>query len=400
MESVTAYEQDASHLARASWAPEQIVLWVATDLTILLACVAIPLSILIVVRRRQDISNRRLVATIAGFVVLGGLVQAIGLATLWAPDQPLIAAVQFAAGLAALIVALILARSIPSLIHLPKSEKHDEVIAQLELALADVSRSRDDLERTVRLQSAELKNAQTQLARSGQETVQRSRNLIQLVSSLTRPGVEAKEYSEGFLRDLRGRINALAIATSTVLDQGSMSHAQLDRVIRRQVEPIFSKPEVQLRTSGPSLDVGVQGAQLLSFIAWELASRFAQMSRAKQERGRVTVNWAIARAQGEPDSLMLEWRETFEAGNTNPLEYIDLGDGTCTPELLSAFSERLLTQIVPHLLEGKGRVEIAPSNFIYRLTCPLSAVETTTLCEAEQPRPDEPPREQRLAAGG
>ena len=48
-----------------------------------------------------------------------------------------------------------------------------------------------------------------------------------------------------------------------------------------------------------------------------------------------------------------------------------------TPDPLEEFSESLLTQMIPRLLGGEGRVDVAPSKFIYSLTCPLAALDNS-----------------------
>lgn len=358
--------------------PWPALVWIMADALIVTACIAIAIAILLVLRQRPDVPYRWLAASVAALIALYGISHAIEITTQWVPFAPLTKAIHLATGVVSLVTAVALLRLIPALVRVPVREDNAELIAQLELALADVSRNRDDLAELVKKRTKDLQSANSQLSDMAREATRRSRNLIQIVSSLTRPGSEVKEYSEGFMRELRGRINALATATSTVMEQGNMAHASLDRVIRRQVEPMFAQPERQLRTKGPEIDVCIQGAQQISLVAWELASRFALMSRSKQARGQIAVNWLVSRDQGEADMLVLEWRETFGEEERAPLEYMELGDGTCTPELLTDFSERLLTQIVPHVLGGKGRVEIAPSTFIYRLTCPLNAIDITS----------------------
>lgn len=388
------YEQYMPHGMCLLWEPWLVLLWAGSDLMIFTAYMAIPFAIYFVMRKRPDLNHRGLVGLFGAFILLCGITHAMGIVTLWFPIYPFTGLIKLATGVVSLMTAMVLFRLIPVLVRIPTPDRHEEVIEQLELALADLSRNRDELEARVGLRTKELRDLNSHLFGAAREAVQRSRNLIQLVSSLTRPGIEAKEYSEGFLRDLRGRINALAIATSTVMEQGNVARAKIDRVIRRQVEPIFALPKKHLETSGPDIEVGTQGAQQISLVAWELASRFAQMSRANQSRGRISVAWSVSRDEHEGDLLNLEWREAFLAGGGGTIESSAAGDGTFTPELLPDFSESLLTQIVPHLLNGKGRIEIAPATFIYRLSCPLSAVESdaipdfTSSVEAEAAQPE------------
>lgn len=399
MTGLLSYEQYMPHGMCLLWEPWLVLLWAGSDLMIFAAYMALPLAIVMVLKRRPDLTHRGLVSLFAGFILLCGITHAMGIVTLWYPIYPFTGVVKLATGLISMATAIVFFRLIPIFVRIPTPDKHEEVIAKLEVTLADLSRARDELECRVKQRTAELKEANTRLAYTARDAVQRSRNLIQVVSSLTRPGVEVNEYPENFLRELRGRINALAIATSTVMEHGDSTRAQLERVVRRQVEPLFANPAQQLGTEGPAIEVGAQGAQQVSLVAWELASRFAHMSRSKQSRGRIAVTWAVTREAGKEDELTLEWRETFGTQAESGEEHAVEGDGTMTPEPLPEFSEALLTRIVPHLLDGKGRIEIAPSTFIYRLVCPLRALDNSRSLDEQLPGDEEDYMGRRLLGG-
>ncbi|MHA7818887.1 MAG: HWE histidine kinase domain-containing protein [Erythrobacter sp.] len=389
MDSLLGYDQYMPHGMCLLWEPWLVMLWAGSDLMIFTAYMALPLAIVMVLRKRPDLTHRGLVSLFAGFILLCGITHAMGIVTLWYPIYPFTGAVKLATGLVSMATAVVFFRLIPIFVRIPTPDRHDEVIAKLEVTLADLSRARDELESRVRQRTDELKDANLRLVHTARDAVQRSRNLIQVVSSLTRPGVEVNEYPENFLRELRGRINALAIATSTVMEHGDSTRASLERVVRRQVEPLFANPAQQLNTEGPVIEVGAQGAQQVSLVAWELGSRFAHMSRSKQSRGRITVTWAVTTEPEKDDMLTLEWRETFGVQGKNGEDQALEGDGTLTPEPLPEFSEALLTRIVPHLLSGKGRIEIAPSTFIYRLTCPVTALDNSRNADAHMAVGDE-----------
>lgn len=378
MNAILGYEQYMPHGMCLLWEPWLVLLWAGSDLMIFVAYMAIPLSLLLVLRRRPDLTHRALVTLFAAFILLCGFTHAMGIVTLWYPIYPFTGAIKLATGIVSLATAAVLFRLIPVFVRIPTPDRHEEVIAQLEVALADLSRTRDELEVRVRQRTAELRNANTRLALTARDAVHRSRNLIQLVSSLTRPGAEIGTYPETFLRELRGRINALAIATSTLMERGNSTSASLERVIRRQVEPLFASPGVTLSLEGPDIKIGAQGAQQVSLIAWELGSRFAQMSRERQSRGRIVVTWAIAPEAGQEDRLVLEWRENFCMDDNEAPAVGIPGDGSDTPEPLNDFSETLLTRIVPRMLGGKGRIEIGSGRFLYRLTCTLAALDNSS----------------------
>lgn len=277
-----------------------MVLWAGSDLLIFISYMLIPLAIGMVIRRRPDITYKALVALFAAFILLCGLTHAMGIVTLWYPIYPFTGAVKLATGIASVLTAIALFRLIPVLVRIPSPDRHDAVIQQLELTLADLSQARDQLEMRVKHRTEELREANSQLSHIARDAVQRSRNLVHVVSSLTRPGEEFGIHPEKFLGELRGRINALVVATTAVFEQSDHVSADLEYVIRRQIEPLFIDPARQLTIEGPKIDICAQGAQQISLVAWELASRFAQLGRSEQSRGRIALSWAITKqgAQG------------------------------------------------------------------------------------------------------
>lgn len=398
MNALFDYEQYMPHGMCLLWEPWLVLLWAGSDLMIFSAYMAIPMALALVLRKRPDLAHRGLVTLAASFVLLCGITHALSIVTLWYAIYPFMGALKFATGVTSLITAVVLFRLIPVLIRVPTPDKHEQVIEQLESAMADLSRARDELDRRVKQRTAELNRANAQLTYTARDAVQRSRNLIQIVSSLTRPGAEVGAYPETFLRELRGRINALAIATSTVMEQGNTGRASIDRVIRRQVEPLFAKPSLRFGSDGPEVKIGAQGAQQISLVAWELASRFAQMGRFDQDGTRIDVTWSIERQPEEPAQLTLEWRETqtplTETEGLVPDERIV----TRTPDPLPEFSEVLLTRIIPHLLDGDGRIDIEESTFIYTLTCTLDTLDNSR--EFASGLDDNPMIERNLASSG
>ncbi|QFT77375.1 HWE histidine kinase domain-containing protein [Erythrobacter sp. THAF29] len=384
MNALLEYEQYMPHGMCLLWEPWLVVLWAGSDLLIFLAYMLIPLALIMVLRKRPDIRHRGLVTLAASFVLLCGVTHAMSIVTLWTAIYPLMGAVKLATGIVSIITAAVLFRLIPTLVRIPSPDKHEEVIAHLRTTLGELTDARDQLEERVQHRTDDLKSANLRLAYVARDAVQRSRNLIRVVSSLTQPGVDAIREPESFVRELRGRINALTIATSTVMEQDEQSTALLQRVVRRQIDPLFADPANQLHVEGPAVEVGAQGAQQISLAMWELASRLVQSGLPASELPQIHVQWSLDAASDKDQMLSIEWRESRPGSS---LGYDDSIEGTIDEEAkfravdLSEFASTLLTRIIPKMLGGKGEIIQEPDAFIYRLTCPLDAL--TDVSEGE-----------------
>lgn len=365
------------------WEPWLIMLWAGSDLMIVTACTAISLAILLVMRRRADCPHRGPFAVLAAFLLLCGMAHFMGIVSLWYPIYPIEGAVKLATGIVGLATGAFLFRLIPLLVRIPPRDTNDEIIARLEVALADLSRTRDELQHRLDQRTADLEYANSQLSLTAHNAVDRSRNLLQAVSALTRQANSAQHHSAGVLRELCGRIDTLVTATSAVLERPGCSGVNLNRLIRRQIGSLIATPETRVDSDGPVIAVGVQGAQQISLVMWELCSRFTQMERSLQSRGRIAVTWSIEHDCDGEARFSLEWRERFISQIDGPVGALCAGDGTLTPAPIDEFSETLLTRIIPHLLGGKGRIRIQGGSFIYRLNCPISALDK--IPEDEQP---------------
>ncbi|WP_108791511.1 HWE histidine kinase domain-containing protein [Erythrobacter sp. Alg231-14] len=391
MNALIEYEKYMPHGMCLLWEPWLVILWSGSDLLIFAAYMAIPMAIWLVLKRRPDLGHRGLVSLFAAFILLCGITHALSIVTLWYAIYPFMGVVKLATAAVSLVTAVVLFRLIPTFIRIPTPQKHEEVIAQLEVTLADLAMARDQLERTVAHHALALEAANTMIAQNARNDVQRSRNLIQLLSMLTRPGVYLSDRPEVFMRELRGRVNALSIATSNVMEHGDGASCDIEHIIRRQVEPHFAHPDEKLSVKGDVVLVGMQGAQQISLVAWELAGRLAQMNRWDRADAKVAVEWRVEPStptdSGQNDrgpTCSIEWRETKQSNPeaSHGLEDIQNDPIPVTPAPLDGFSEVLLTQIIPRLLHGKARIDIEQSTFIYRLTCPLSSLQNTPTADA------------------
>ena len=389
MNALTEYEQYMPSALLWHGDAWLLLFWSGANFLIISGFLAISLAIWLVLRRRPDMAHRGPLRLFAAFIMLFGITHAVSIMTLWWSIQPLMVIMMLAAGTASIVCAVTVYRLIPEFIRVPPPRKHDEVISNLEVALAELSIARDGLQDTAEKNAEALNDATARLGQNAREDILRSRNLIQTVSMLTQPGVYLNDLPELFMRDLRGRVNALAAGTSAVMEHEIGTSTHIERVVRRLVEPLLSDPDAKLAVTGDTIEVGIQGAQQLSLIAWELARRFVQIDRWEREGARIAVAWTISHRDlyGEEvdPSCTFEWREILQPTPTGSdlLDREDRDLVAITPEPLSDFSDRLLTQIIPRLLNGKARIDIEASTFIYRLICPLSALQAAEVVGLE-----------------
>ena len=105
------------------WEPGLIWLYAVSDAIIALAYFSIPLTLVIVGKRRSDLVFRPLLWLFAAFILLCGTTHWLDLFTLWAPLYGLQGLVKAATAIASIATALALWWALPSFLALPSVEQ-------------------------------------------------------------------------------------------------------------------------------------------------------------------------------------------------------------------------------------------------------------------------------------
>ncbi len=80
--------EHASYMAHGYcllWQPWLVTLWAGSDLLIFFSYLAIPVALVIFLRRRPDLQHRNLVFLFASFILLCGMNHILAVDTLWYP---------------------------------------------------------------------------------------------------------------------------------------------------------------------------------------------------------------------------------------------------------------------------------------------------------------------------
>lgn len=367
MYSLIEYAAYMPHGYCLFWQPWLVALFAGSDLLIFLSYSAIPLALLIFLRRRPDIRYRFLVALFASFILLCGLTHLVSIATLWVPVYPLHGLVKLVTGIVSMMTAVVLFRLIPALVRIPSPRQLEEAHAELrteiaahEQTLERLRETQREIEEKIAQRTAELTAANERLTVISRETVHRKANMLAVVSSLARETARRARDLDDFTERFLGRLQALAGATAALTAGPSGPRTLLGDVVRRQLEPVMETFGDRIVVQGPAIEVGSIAAQQLSLAVYELATNAVKYGALATPDGKVTLSWSLSDGK-----LTLRWDED---GSLAP-------PSAQPPNRSGGFGTILVTGAIPSALGGTAEREVLPRGLVYRLTAPLSQIE-------------------------
>ncbi len=343
------------------WQPWLVLLWAGSDLLIFLSYSAIPIALITVLRKREDIPHSSLILLFASFILLCGLTHFLSIITLWVPMYPYVGIVKLATGLVSATTAIVLFRLIPTLVSFPSPTQMSETNEKLRAEIEAHEKTLASLEATVAERTAELRDVNARLSLQTREAVHRSANLLSVVTSLTQQSARGNERTADFIEALMGRIRSLAMATSTVMRGSEDYSGDLGAVVREQLEPLTMAFPDRVRLSGSDLTVAPEAAQQISLAIHELATNAQKYNIGSADEGAIDLTWSVD-GHGEDQVFVLDWREDI---GTRESEERAGGGG---------FGSKLLTRIVPQMLRGEAQRTIAAGKLHYHLRAPASSI--------------------------
>lgn len=376
--------EHASYMAHGYcllWQPWLVTLWAGSDLLIFLSYLAIPIALMLFLRRRPDLQHRGLVALFAAFILLCGLTHALSIVTLWYPIYPIVGVVKLATGLVSAATAFSLFRLIPTLVALPSPQKLTDVVGQLQTeavehreTMAALEAAHSELETKVEERTAELREANERMSLMAGEALHRARNLLGVVISLARQTASAAPTVEQFLETFVGRLDALSKATVAMNPGEKTSSVGLETILRNQLKPVLETYGERVNISGPELDIGTTAAQQIALAVHELATNAVKYGSLSIPGGTVDVTWN--NGKGDDAALTFKWSERG-MGEASPAKQGDAPGG---------FGTRLLMTAVPAMLRGEARRDHTESGMRYILTVPLVQMKPAEGLEKEKSR--------------
>lgn len=358
MEHVIAFGDYMPHGMCLLWQPWLLILWAGSDLLIFLSYTAIPIALLRVLRKRDDMPQPMLVALFASFILLCGLTHFFGIVTLWYPIYPLVGVVKLATGIISAITAIVLFRMVPTLIALPSPGALAEANNRLRREIAAHEQTLASLEAQVEQRTAELTRANAMLAVQAREAVHRSGNLLAVVTSLASQTAKGTDRIEDFLDRFFGRIAALANATRSITQESDRASTDIHRVAEAHLAPLKTAYAGRVAFDGPSIAISPEAAQQISLALHELATNTQKYGLGSHDKVTLEVSWTVDKGR-----FALVWREQ----GLEPAH----GEDSAEKE---GFGTKLLTRVIPAVLKGEASRRIDARGLVYRLEAPVEGI--------------------------
>ncbi len=198
----------------------------------------------------------------------------------------------------------------------------------------------------------------------------RVRNILALIRSIMRQSRGGQQDLAGYMRQIEGRIEALARAHDQLTEQ-RFAAAGLRQLIETEATAYLDEKSTRITASGPDVALSPLAYSTLALVVHELVTNSAKYG-ALSDSGSVLVSWAI----DSRDGLVIDWRESGGPPVSEPMR--------------RGFGTTVIERAMPHDLGGTARVLYPPTGVEAHLTIPAQYIEmqeTASLQPAGERRP-------------
>ena len=187
-----------------------------------------------------------------------------------------------------------------------------------------------------------------------QELNHRVRNMLTVVSAITKQTLKRSRSPEEFAQAIQGRIQALA-ASYGLLSRENWGNVALQEVLANELAQYREEAADRIAMDGPSIAFKPGAALSLGLIVHELATNAVKYGSLADPKGRVSVDWKLD--GGERRTLTLTWRESDGPAVEKPKH--------------KGFGTELIEREVRGTLNGEVVFDYVPDGVQVRIAMPL-----------------------------
>lgn len=351
-----------------SWDPWLIGTHAVSDFVIFASYTAIPIAILIFLRRRQGLQLRMLGRFFAAFIFWCGLTHLFGMLTLWFPIYDIQAVVKVVTAAISLVTAVVIFMLIPRALAIPSpqdlqlaNERLTAAVAAHETTLHQLRTASDQLELRVAERTKSLEDAAQHAQILVREIAHRSGNLMSVIAAMARQSAKTAS-SPGELADqLAGRIEGMGRSHALLFRQ-SWREVDFEALLRDQLVPFLGAHAVDI--AGPAMWVSPSAAHVLGMAFYELATNSLKYGALSADGGGIAIKW---------------WREpaTEGGGEVTVIRWSETGGPPVTRPRRAGWGTRVLTRMTAYPLEGDTDLVYDRAGLVWTLRVPAGRGDLT-----------------------
>ena len=199
------------------------------------------------------------------------------------------------------------------------------------------------------------KTAERQLQFLMRELSHRSKNQLAIVQAIASQMALSANSVDEFMSRFRTRLQGLAASHDLLISRDWTGVALAD-LVRRQIETFVDTSRETIEIAGPSLHLTVSATEAIGLALHELATNSAKYGALSVPNGRLKVAWSLEPKTGEPAVVVLEWSE--------------MEGPPVLPPKKKGFGSLVIERMVTKAVNGKVRLEFAPTGLHWRLEFP------------------------------
>ena len=203
----------------------------------------------------------------------------------------------------------------------------------------------------------ERKRQEVMLHELMREVNHRSKNILAVVQAIARqmPATEPEIYK----RELGERLRSLALCQDVLVNNG-WQNVGMSQLLESQLSHLGDMVGSRIHLSGPNILVSPTEAQGFGMAVYELTTNATKYGALSNESGVIEVTWDVM-TNNDSSRLHFHWRER--------------GGPTVVEPTGSGFGSKVLSKLVPAMLNGTTAATFPPEGFEWQIDC---VIETLT----------------------